>query len=657
MEIYGNQIYQDHPTNYPPGVPHHRIMGLSTEGGGGVVYNNTFGPNLGTCISMGCPETDDPTLVERCKINDFYIWDNTFTESGTSISVQSCTREQPVENEHYFLRPPNLAEDGLEYTPYPYPHPLTIEPSSKYRIWGRLLDANSLPVQSEVSAFIEGTGTIITSNQTDANGDYGLEVQPGTYDIQYRILTPGFYVPNFLLRFYSINVNSTFQNLVKSITQYPTNKKIVLVINSTPRQTIHTYSHIKPTRMRINGTVFPEVGSISDLSDNTWYYDEANKILHMIINPLSIPQITKLHVEGKYLKDENGNTVILRGINHPGWVDDPTGAWRCEGCGIWGGIHTWDPEAVKANLDAMSHDWGMNVMRLHTSIDYWKTDNSSFRQHIKDTIRWAGERGMYVIYDTYSIFYYPKGYQPNLPFPPYITPEEETVISSEQDFIDFWIDVATELKDYPNVIFEINNEPHGDDTAKERYFSVSQTIINELRARGIDHPIIIQWGYGVWANLDYSGGAFMDWVEEHPLADSAGNLVYSTHIYRNGGFCHRSSTVPSDQRDRWQYDEMMLCLNRTLVNHVANTLNKPLVIGEIGANYWLYSNTTRFEWELAYLNNTLFIFNDWGVGYIGWVWTVPAHMMHGMLQNGVWIPPANEVGQIFIDKIAEAKSS
>ena len=127
MEIYGNQIYQDHPTNYPPGVPHHRIMGLSTEGGGGVVYNNTFGPNLGSCIRMGCPETDDPILIDRCKINGFYIWDNTFTESGMSISVQSCSREQPVENEHYFLRPPNIAEDGFDYTHYPYPHPLTLE--------------------------------------------------------------------------------------------------------------------------------------------------------------------------------------------------------------------------------------------------------------------------------------------------------------------------------------------------------------------------------------------------------------------------------------------------------------------------------------------------------------------------------------------------
>ena len=58
--------------------------------------------------------------------------------------------------------------------------------------------------------------------------------------------------------------------------------------------------------------------------------------------------------------------------------------------------------------------------------------------------------------------------------------------------------------------------------------------------------------------------------------------------------------------------------------------------------------------ELEYFSNSLTIYNEWGIGYVAWVWTIPAHMRWGLLQNeGSWLPPPNEAGEILVNKIAE----
>jgi hypothetical protein len=379
------------------------------------------------------------------------------------------------------------------------------------------------------------------------------------------------------------------------------------------------------------------------------------------------PKVSKLHVDGKYLKDEEGNIIFLRGVNQPGFADSPNGFWRPEGGGIWSGLCPWNASAVMDNLKAMKA-WGINAIRGHQTIRYW-LDNEMihyesgcnltqpYRQNVKDVISMAAQMGMYYIFDPYNL----KGYgeegctQDHMPFPPYTNNTD--VIPNEDAFVEYWRSVASELKDYPNVIFEIYNEPVGpektEEEAKADWHRVWQKVINAIRSTGADQPIIIQWGYGVWVNLDFytSPHGDLQWIEKYPFYDPLNNLIYSTHIYRDGGFCHRSVSVPSSERNRWQYDEINLCLNYTLVNYTVNALNKPLLIGEIGANMW-YSGED-LQRELAYFNNTISIFNDWGISYTVWVWTVPAHMPHGILRNDIWIPPPNEAGAILINKINE----
>jgi hypothetical protein len=355
--------------------------------------------------------------------------------------------------------------------------------------------------------------------------------------------------------------------------------------------------------------------------------------------------ISPLHVEGRYIKDGLNNTVTLTGVNQEGFLDSPNGWWNPEGGGYTSGLDVWNPEAVKYNLDSIK-SWGCNVLRLHTSIRWWIEDNSSYKQHIKDTVVWAGERGIYVIFEPFSV---DGSTQYECPWPPYIPESQQGWIPNRQAFIDYWETVANELKGLPNVLFEIYNEPHGNATAREDFFNVTQQWIDAIRLTGADQLLIVQWDYGIWCNLDYpppaNTASTMNWVEQYPLNDPRSNIVYSFHNYR-GDF----HTTKDGRVNVWEYSDIKLSLQLCLVDYVLNNLSKPVLCGEIGANMW--ESGEGLTQELAYFNNSLNIFNEWNVSYLAWVWTIPAHMRHGLLQNGYpWVPPPNAAGEILIASI------
>lgn len=350
-----------------------------------------------------------------------------------------------------------------------------------------------------------------------------------------------------------------------------------------------------------------------------------------------------------------GGTIILRGVNQASFLDDPNGMWNPEGGNVYSGFGIWSPDAVKYNLDGMK-SWGCNVVRLHTSIQWWVENASNYRQHIKDVITWAAEREMYVIFEPFSVI---GSISYDLPWGLYIPESQRSIMPDSQAFVDYYENVANELKNYPNVLFEIYNEPHedtvGDETTIAEFFSVTQQVIDAIRGVGADQIIIVQWGYNVWVNLDYPppdphnpgdySCATLHWVEDYPLNDPLDNIAYSTHNYR-GNF-HRSG---GDPYNSYTYDDIKLGLQTCLVDYVLNTLNKPVIVGEIGASMWETGEDLTIE--LEYFNNSLTIYNEWNMSYIAWVWTIQAHMKHGLLQNeGAWLPPPNEAGKVLIDSM------
>ncbi|MEM5867130.1 MAG: cellulase family glycosylhydrolase [Candidatus Aenigmatarchaeota archaeon] len=381
-----------------------------------------------------------------------------------------------------------------------------------------------------------------------------------------------------------------------------------------------------------------------------------------------IAVISPLHVEGKYIKNAFNQTVFLRGVNKVEFADDPDGFWM--------GSTMWSDANVKAELDAIK-SWGVNVVRCHFSVELWKYDigpNSghpaspycriSAREAMKRLAQFAAEKGMYVIYDAYTVKCYWSGCdQDPLPFPPYQTsPNASQVIASVSEFVDFWRSVAREFKNYPNVIFEIWNEPCNRQSVSNKtneeafvdWMNAWNLCVAAIREEGAKQPVIFQWAMGVYCNLYedangniYAGGGLrlQHWLTNAigNLVDPLNNTIYSTHVYRLYG---GTGLYQYSARDKygyygWPYQHVKTAFEYMGLKWVGDILNKPLFIGETGCDVaWTGEEYVR---EIAAWNNTLNIFNEWGLSYAAFWWRSTGVFR---LHTGAPNFSPNEAGQI-----------
>ncbi|HEY5038238.1 MAG TPA: cellulase family glycosylhydrolase, partial [bacterium] len=206
--------------------------------------------------------------------------------------------------------------------------------------------------------------------------------------------------------------------------------------------------------------------------------------------------------------------MILRGVNHHGFLDVPDGAWDAPNAALYSGMGTWNSDLVKGTLDEYRR-LGFNVVRFHTIVDWWKTNPQTYkdpyrdvtypetyRHMVEDTVQWAGERGLYVIFDFYAMrnVVGRQSGQESLPWPPW--GRFSQVVGSRAEFETIWDSVASVLGRYPNVLFELYNEPHGDSAAQEEWFKFVGEVLPIMRAH-TKNPVIVQWDYMCWVNLDY----------------------------------------------------------------------------------------------------------------------------------------------------------
>jgi len=145
-------------------------------------------------------------------------------------------------------------------------------------ISGQLNDKSGNIVNAKIALYEQGTDIKSYESET-VNGNYVLSIRPSTYDVQYNI--PIFFISNFWIKMLSINITSNLQDMINYITAYPSENKISFTVNLTGSQTIQTYSLEKPKRVLINGTEIKEVRSLSELKDNTWFYDSIEKKLYI----------------------------------------------------------------------------------------------------------------------------------------------------------------------------------------------------------------------------------------------------------------------------------------------------------------------------------------------------------------------------------------
>jgi hypothetical protein len=227
---------------------------------------------------------------------------------------------------------------------------------------------------------------------------------------------------------------------------------------------------------------------------------------------------------------------------------------------------------------------------------------------------------MYVIFTAYRVTnYFNGGNQDPLPYPPYQTSSGAgSVITSKQDFVNWWADVASNLKGYNNVLFEIWNEPIADGNAAQEFYGVQQQVINAIRGTGAQNLVLAQWDMGSWTDLDYGGGSTMDWVNTAKLTDPTNNLVYVTHLYREYGqtgiYSSQASQSKWGTNHAYDYNELKRAFTAEKIDYVLNTLNKPMFVTECGAN--MDKSGAEANYEQQALANELKIFNEWGMNWI-----------------------------------------
>lgn len=200
-----------------------------------------------------------------------------------------------------------------------------------------------------------------------------------------------------------------------------------------------------------------------------------------------------LHVEKTYLMDEAGREVVLRGMSF-GWHN------------FW--PRFYNPGAVKW----LHNDWNISVVRAAMGVEpkngYIDNPTES-KARIEAVINAAIDEGIYVIIDWHSH---------------HIRLEEATI---------FFKEMATKYGKYPNIIYEIFNEPEKDSWADVKKYSTD--LIATIRS--IDSNNVILVGSPHWDQ------------DIHLAADDPiqgyKNLMYTLHYYAG---THRQSL-----RDRADY--------------------------------------------------------------------------------------------------------
>jgi hypothetical protein len=365
-----------------------------------------------------------------------------------------------------------------------------------------------------------------------------------------------------------------------------------------------------------------------------------------------------LHVEGIYIKDDQNNTVSLRGVNAGGFGDTASGWFST----------SWNENTVRSNLAAMQ-SWGINCMRIMGTARWWLENTrenlqgsdvctQSHRESIIRTIELAEEYGIYVIFTFWSIDTVGSrspGIQDYLPYPPRSSSQNYNTIRDSADWVELWggdsatssflprfrnVDssgtppttslhvhnngvtppsVSEALQNYPNVIYEFYNEPSGDNSG---WSTVTQQCVDAIRAGGDNHPIMVQCGYC----MSFYGGP--NWFDTmYNKLSSRTNIIYSSHIYRSDGSFPGNPYLYNDI-----YNMMMTtpAPNGFGCGYVQSK-NVPVIIGEVGNRAWS-------DQDYTYLDSTLRVMNENGISWAAWEWR------SGALYSGSFTP--TQTGEI-----------
>lgn len=322
-----------------------------------------------------------------------------------------------------------------------------------------------------------------------------------------------------------------------------------------------------------------------------------NNTASISIRPTSVPTPTYppgtllIKVTGNKLKDADGNTIILRGVNRSG------PEYMC----IDGGGPVFDGPNDRASIDAMK-TWNVNSVRVPLNEQCWlginNLPNSSYftetayRQTIVNYVNLLHSKGMYAILDLQWAA-------------PGTTRSDQNFANkglapmpNSDHSLDFWTSVATTFKNDPGTIYDLFNEPHPDNNSGSETAWICwknggicpgmtyqaagmQSLVDAVRNTGATNVIML-------AGIQYSN-TLTQWLKNKPT-DPLNQLVASWHSY-DGNICITQS-----------------CWDSQVAPIAAQV---PVVAGEIGT----------FNGSVGYISTLMSWLDSKGISYLGWTWT------------------------------------
>jgi len=328
-------------------------------------------------------------------------------------------------------------------------------------------------------------------------------------------------------------------------------------------QIIQTYSPQKPKKILISGAEIAEVASLSELKDNSWYYDQGGKKLHLmlfVIPPVNPPPATQVqHVYGDRIFDENGKEVVWRsaGVNYLFGTNANTDNYKLE----------WQNHLPK--IKAM----GLNTIRLAFSFaDSTPDEKGALQSDILDfdklewVLNFLAENGVKAILDChdYDDMYGDLG---------------------SQKLIDDWVNVAKRYQgDSRIAAYELFNEP-----SKKTWGSSVQSNEDVARAyaeltqavRAVDPDHIVIW-YGPYSNV-------------FPPLENITQYLQSNVVYG----VRRLWLQNSEEFDIWTPEQISFKRLDYYIQ-MREKFNVPIWLGEFGAHSILkILNSSNTQWLVA----------------------------------------------------------
>lgn len=259
--------------------------------------------------------------------------------------------------------------------------------------------------------------------------------------------------------------------------------------------------------------------------------------------------LTWLHTDGKYIKNEYGLNLPLRGLAMGGMGESGLSYWNCYGTGD-------SYQRLVQTFNLMLQLCGSNkpnVLRCMTGYDFGWSNPGIFNQAIDDLVALATQNDIHVIVEFHGV--------------PWGSPEVQRLKADPTDWINWFRYFATRYKDNPTVAgFEIWNEPSSSDWTQAQWRNVATRCYNAIREINPKALIIVP-------GIPF-GEISLDWIN-NPLGPQA---VYSWDSYYYQ-MAHDWYHLPYDTGD---YSTGRARLENWMANNNRINANIPVICSEFG---------------------------------------------------------------------------